>query len=68
MSVELAALVFAVLGPIASGYAIYLTRRNSGYVTRRLDNDMPHLIARLDQLEQRVGRLEDRIIRDRHDG
>ena len=65
MSVELAALIFAVLGPIASGYAIYLARRSNSHFTRRLNNDMPHLIARLNEIEARVARLENWMMGER---
>ena len=66
MSVEFAALVFSVLGPIVSGYAVYLSRRSDGHLQRHLSNDMPHLIARLDRLEERVARLADWMRGQRH--
>ena len=59
MSVDMAALIFAIVGPLATAYFVYRQgTRSRRDLSGLRANDMAHLNARLDQIEVRLGRVE----------
>jgi hypothetical protein len=59
MTVELAALIFAVVGPLLTAAFAYLqVRRPRRQLADMVNNDIPHLHARLNGIEGRLARLE----------
>lgn len=59
MTIELAALILAIIGPLATAVAVYLRGKKTHEAVSQLRiNDLAHLEGRLEQIEQRLGRVE----------
>jgi hypothetical protein len=58
--VEIAALILAIVGPFFTAWFAYKAadRRSQSRFTHLETNDMVHLRARLDGIEERLGRIE----------
>lgn len=67
MGFELAAIILSTLSPVLTAYAVYLTRRARATMASYISNDMPHLLARLDLIEERLTRLENVVLLHREE-
>lgn len=59
MTTDVAALVFSIVGPLATATALYFRGRHLARAIRVIrTNDMAHLDTRLSQIELRIARVE----------
>jgi hypothetical protein len=66
MSIELAALIFSITGPLATAYfGRRMIKRNTEGIDVIRTNDMVHLEARLTHIEERMTRVENWMFEQR---
>ena len=62
MTIDLTALVLAIVGPLITAWFAYRQRSRVGVLEAHVgvltDNHLPHLITRLESIEQRLERVE----------